>query len=75
MTIEAQILDLIKGLQADFGMAIMYISHDLAVVGEMADEIMRHVFGLVMEHSSTDEIFDNPLHPYTAALWRSIPTI
>ena len=75
VTIEAQILDLIKGLQADFGMAIMYISHDLAVVGEMADEIMVMYLGLVMEHSSTDEIFDNPLHPYTAALWRSIPTI
>ena len=75
VTIEAQILDLIKGLQADFGMAIMYISHDLAVVGEMADEIMVMYLGQVMEHSSTDEIFDNPLHPYTAALWRSIPTI
>ena len=75
VTIEAQILDLIKGLQADFGMAIMYISHDLAVVGEMADEIMVMYLGMVMEHSSTDEIFDNPLHPYTVALWRSIPTI
>jgi peptide/nickel transport system ATP-binding protein len=75
VTIEAQILDLIKGLQADFGMAIMYISHDLAVVGEMADEIMVMYLGQVMEHSSTDEIFDNPLHPYTTALWRSIPTI
>jgi len=75
VTIEAQILELIKGLQADFGMAIMYISHDLAVVGEMSDEIMVMYLGLVMEHSSTDEIFDNPLHPYTAALWRSIPTI
>jgi oligopeptide/dipeptide ABC transporter ATP-binding protein len=75
VTIEAQILDLIKGLQADFGMAIMYISHDLAVVGEMADEIMVMYLGQVMEHSSTDEIFDNPLHPYTSALWRSIPTI
>jgi oligopeptide/dipeptide ABC transporter ATP-binding protein len=75
VTIEAQILELIKGLQADFGMALMYISHDLAVVGEMSDEIMVMYLGLVMEHSSTDEIFDNPLHPYTAALWRSIPTI
>jgi len=75
VTIEAQILELIKSLQADFGMAIMYISHDLAVVGEMSDEIMVMYLGLVMEHSSTDEIFDNPLHPYTAALWRSIPTI
>ena len=75
VTIEAQILDLIKKLQADFGMALMYISHDLAVVGEMSDEIMVMYLGQVMEHASTDDIFDNPLHPYTAALWRSIPTI
>jgi oligopeptide/dipeptide ABC transporter ATP-binding protein len=75
VTIEAQILELIKSLQADFGMALMYISHDLAIVGEMSDEIMVMYLGLVMEHASTDEIFDNPLHPYTAALWRSIPTI
>ncbi len=75
VTIEAQILDLIKKLQADFGMALMYISHDLAVVGEMSDEIMVMYLGQVMEYASTDEIFDNPLHPYTLALWRSIPTI
>jgi len=75
VTIEAQILDLIKKLQADFGMALMYISHDLAVVGEMSDEIMVMYLGQVMEHASTDDIFDNPLHPYTVALWRSIPTI
>ncbi len=75
VTIEAQILELIKKLQADFGMALMYISHDLAVVGEMSDEIMVMYLGQVMEHASTDEIFDNPLHPYTMALWRSIPTI
>ena len=75
VTIEAQILDLIKDLQAELGMALMYISHDLAVVGEMADEIMVMYLGMVMEHGSTDHIFDNPLHPYTVALWRSIPTI
>ena len=75
VTIEAQILDLIKDLQDDFGMAIMYISHDLAVVGQMADEIMVMYLGMVMEHASTDEIFDNPLHPYTIALWRSIPSV
>ncbi|MCX7706811.1 MAG: ABC transporter ATP-binding protein [Anaerolineae bacterium] len=75
VTIEAQILELIKKLQADFGMALMYISHDLAVVGEMSDEIMVMYLGQVMEYATTDEIFDNPLHPYTTALWRSIPTI
>ena len=73
VTIAAQIIELIKELQNDFNMALMYISHDLAVVGQVADEIMVMYRGLVMEHSTTDEIFDNPLHPYTTALWRSIP--
>jgi oligopeptide/dipeptide ABC transporter ATP-binding protein len=75
VTIEAQILELIKALQAELGMALMYISHDLAVVGQMADEIMVMYLGMVMEHAETDAIFDNPLHPYTKALWRSIPAI
>lgn len=75
VTIAAQIIELIKNLQSDLGMALMYISHDLAVVGQVADEIMVMYMGMVMEHSTTDEIFDNPLHPYTSALWRSIPTM
>ncbi len=75
VTIEAQILELIKELQTSLGMALMYISHDLAVVGEMSDEIMVMYLGHVMEHASTDDIFDNPLHPYTLALWRSVPSI
>lgn len=75
VTIEAQILELLKDLQAEFGMAIMYISHDLAVVGSVADEIMVMYLGMAMEHASTDHLFDNPLHPYTQALLRSIPTI
>jgi oligopeptide/dipeptide ABC transporter ATP-binding protein len=75
VTIAAQIIELIKALQNDLGMALMYISHDLAIVGQVADEIMVMYMGMVMEHSTTDEIFDNPLHPYTSALWRSIPTM
>jgi peptide/nickel transport system ATP-binding protein len=75
VTIEAQILDLIRSLQEEFGMALMYISHDLAVVSEMSDEIMVMYLGRVMEHASTDEIFEHPLHPYTQALWRSIPKL
>ncbi len=73
VTIAAQIIELIKDLQNDLNMALMYISHDLAVVGQVADEIMVMYRGMVMEHSTNDEIFDNPLHPYTTALWRSIP--
>jgi peptide/nickel transport system ATP-binding protein len=75
VTIEAQIIQLIKDLQAEFGMAIMYISHDLAVVIDVADEIMVMYLGLVMEQASADAIIDNPQHPYTRALWRSIPKI
>ncbi len=75
VTIEAQILELLKDLQNELGMAIMYISHDLAVVGSVADEIMVMYMGLVMEHAGTEQLFENPLHPYTQALLRSIPTI
>jgi len=74
VTMEVQILDLIKDLQAEFGMSLMYISHDLAVVGEMADEVLVMYLGQVMEQASTADILSNPLHPYTKALWRSIPT-
>ena len=75
VTIEAQILELLEDLQAEFGMSIMYISHDLAVVGGIADEVMVMYLGLVMEHAPVERIFDEPLHPYTRALWRSIPKI
>jgi peptide/nickel transport system ATP-binding protein len=75
VTIEAQILELLQDLQKEFGMSIMYISHDLTVVGGIADEVVVMYLGLVMEQAATDELFDNPLHPYTQALWRSIPTI
>ncbi|NJM40429.1 MAG: ABC transporter ATP-binding protein [Anaerolineae bacterium] len=75
VTIEAQILELLKELQAEFGMSMMYISHDLAVVGEMSDDIMVMYLGQVMERATTDELFADPKHPYTQALWRSIPRI
>lgn len=75
VTIEAQILELIQELQRDLNMAIIYISHDLAVVGGIADEVMVMYLGLVMEHADADAIFDSPLHPYTRALWESIPKI
>jgi peptide/nickel transport system ATP-binding protein len=75
VTIEAQILELLKSLQDEFGMSMMYISHDLAVIGEMADEVIVMYLGMVVERASRDELFDNPLHPYTQALWRSIPRI
>ncbi|HET59569.1 MAG TPA: ABC transporter ATP-binding protein [Chloroflexi bacterium] len=75
VTVESQILELIRELQAEYNMSIMYISHDLAVVAEMSDDIMVMYLGQAVEKASTGEIFDNPLHPYTQALWESIPTI
>ena len=75
VTVESQILALIKDLQAEYNMAMMYISHDLAVVGGVSDDVMVMYLGQVVENASVDEIFDSPLHPYTRALWRSIPTI
>ncbi len=75
VTVEAQILELIEGLQAELNMSIIYISHDLAVVGGIADEVMVMYLGLVMEHAEVETIFDAPLHPYTKALWDSIPKI
>jgi peptide/nickel transport system ATP-binding protein len=75
VTIEAQILALIRELQAEFNMAVMFITHDLAVIGEMADEVVVMYLGQVMEHAGVEQIFTAPKHPYTRALWRSIPTV
>lgn len=75
VTIEAQILALLRELQTDLNMAMMYISHNLAVIGKVSHEVMVMYLGVVMEHAPVDKIFEHPLHPYTLALWRSIPTI
>ncbi len=75
VTIQAQILDLMQKMQEEFSMSILYITHNLAVVSEIADEVVVMYFGRIMEHGSTRDIFTSPMHPYTQALWRSIPTI
>ena len=75
VTTEAQILDLMRELQDDMGMAIMYITHDLGVVAEMAEEVVVMYLGKVVERADVDTIFYNPLHPYTRALLKSIPRI
>jgi peptide/nickel transport system ATP-binding protein len=75
VTIEAQILALIHELQAEFNMAVIFITHDLAVIGEMADKVVVMYLGQVMEYASVEQIFTDPKHPYTRALWRSIPTV
>ena len=75
VTTEAQILDLMRELQASFGTAIMYITHNLAVVAEIARDVMVMYMGKDVEYAPVDAIFYNPKHPYTVALLSSIPRI
>lgn len=75
VTIEAQILDLMKELQQKLNMAIMFITHDLEVIGEMSDRVIVMYTGKVVERASVDDIFYNAKHPYTKGLLRSIPKI
>ncbi|NPV06401.1 MAG: ABC transporter ATP-binding protein [Anaerolineae bacterium] len=75
VTTEAQILDLIQELQETYHTAVMYITHNLAVLAEIAHEVVVMYMGRDVEQASTQEIFENPLHPYTRALLRSIPRV
>jgi peptide/nickel transport system ATP-binding protein len=75
VTTQAQILDLLRKLQDERGMAIMLITHNLGVVAEMADEVVVMYLGRVVEEGSVDDIFHDPKHPYTKALLQSIPSI
>jgi oligopeptide/dipeptide ABC transporter ATP-binding protein len=75
VTTQAQILDLMRELQAERGMAILFITHDLGVVAEMADDVAVMYLGNTAEFGSADAIFNNPKHPYTQALLSSIPKV
>ena len=75
VTVQAQILELMKELQEQFGMAIMYITHDLGVIAEISDVIAVMYLGRVVESGSARQIFTEPLHPYTRLLMKSIPTL
>lgn len=75
VTIQAQILDLMKELQKKLGMAIIMITHDLGVVAEMCDEVIVMYAGEVCERGTADEIFYNPKHEYTKGLLKSIPNV
>jgi peptide/nickel transport system ATP-binding protein len=75
VTIQAQILELMKALQDEFGMAIMMITHNLGVVAEVADEVAVMYMGKIVESADANTIFKHPLHPYTVGLMRSIPKI
>ncbi|MDY6037859.1 MAG: ABC transporter ATP-binding protein [Eubacterium sp.] len=74
VTIQAQILELMKDLQKQLGMAIIMITHDLGVVAQMCDEVIVMYAGSYCERGTADEIFYNPKHEYTKGLLRSIPT-
>jgi peptide/nickel transport system ATP-binding protein len=73
VTTQAQILNLMRDLQQEFGMAIMFITHDLGVIAEMADEVVVMYLGEEDEVANVDTIYYNAAHPYTQALLRSIP--
>jgi oligopeptide transport system ATP-binding protein len=75
VTIQAQILDLMKELQKKLGMAIILITHDLGVVAEMCDDIIVMYAGQISERGTADDIFYNPKHEYTKGLLKSIPTV
>ena len=75
VTIQAQILDLINELKEETGTSVMMITHDLGVIAEVADDVMVMYAGKVVEHATCDQIFDEPLHPYTAGLMNCIPRL
>jgi len=75
VTIQAQILALLKDVQQETGMSIMIISHNMGVIAEMADEVAVMYLGMVVERATVWELFDHPSHPYTIALMNSIPLV
>jgi len=73
VTIQAQILDLIKDLQRESGMSVIFITHDLGVISELCDNVVVMYAGRVAEKAPVDKLFKNPMHPYTSGLLESIP--
>ena len=75
VTVQAQILDLIKEMQRKHGTAVIFITHDLAVISQICDEVNVMYAGRIVERASADELFRNPLHAYTRSLQRAIPAM
>jgi peptide/nickel transport system ATP-binding protein len=75
VTTAAQIIDLVRDLQRDFGTAVVWISHDLGVIGEVADDVAVLQEGKVVEQAPILEIFDSPQHPYTRKLLTARPLV
>jgi peptide/nickel transport system ATP-binding protein len=75
VTIQAQILQLLKDLQKETGMAIIFITHDLGVIAEMCDRVLVMYGGRIIEQAGVSELYDQPLHPYTHGLLNAIPKL
>lgn len=75
VTVQAQITDLMKHFQKEYQMSIIYITHDMGVIAEMADSIAVMYLGRVVEYGSAKDIFKNPMHPYTQGLLKSMPML
>ncbi|MGS1108618.1 ABC transporter ATP-binding protein [Achromobacter anxifer] len=75
VTIQAQILNTIRELQRDLGTAVIFITHDMGVVAEMADDVVVMLRGKKVEQGTVDEIFNAPKHPYTRALLAAVPRL
>lgn len=73
VSIQAQILNLLMDIQEERGLTYMFITHDLSVVKHISNEILVMYLGQCVEHATSDELFENPLHPYTKALLSAIP--
>ena len=75
VTIQAQIVELTKNLQSKFGMSVIWITHDLGVVAEIADRVIVMYAGYIVEEADVFKIFENPVHPYTLSLLKSLPRV
>ena len=73
VSVQAQILNLLKSLQSDFNLTYLFITHNLSVVEYFADEVAVMYLGRIVERGTTEEIFDSPKHPYTRALLSAVP--
>ena len=75
VTIQAQILDLIRKMQQEHGTSVIFITHNMGVVAEIADDVAVMYMGRIVEHGTAEQVFNNPQHPYTKALMRSVPVL